>query len=66
MTVLIAGHSGSNALKSGATVKQSLSASSVTVARGLYDAAALNVVDTDLAVANIKTGVTIFGVLGTL
>lgn len=66
MTVLISGHSGSNALKSGATVKQALSAASITVSKGLYDAAALNVVDADLVAANIKTGVTIFGIAGSL
>ncbi len=66
MTVLVAGNSGVNILKSGATKKQSLSDANSTVNKGLYDAALLEIVDPDLVVGNIKNGVTIFGKLGTL
>jgi hypothetical protein len=36
-----------------------------TVAAGYYEATTLSAIDTDLAVGNIKSGVTIFGFLGT-
>ncbi|MDD5463514.1 MAG: hypothetical protein PHG00_18215 [Methylococcales bacterium] len=45
---------------------QTLSAASETVSAGYYDAATLSAVDADLAVGNIKSGTTIFGILGTL
>lgn len=44
---------------------QTLSVLSDTVAAGYYDATTLSTVDSDLAVGNIKVGVTIFGKLGT-
>lgn len=66
MTELLAGHGGVNALKAGATIKQTLSSASVNVAKGLYDATTLPAVDADLVAANINTGITIFGIAGTL
>lgn len=45
---------------------RTLSAASETVSAGYYDASTLSAVDTDLAVGNIKSGTTIFGILGTL
>ena len=50
----------------GVQVKQALSAANETVNKGVFEATTLSAVDADLAVANIKSGVTIFGVLGTL
>lgn len=47
-------------------VKQNLSAANSTVNKGVYDATLLETVDGDLAVGNIKTGVTIFGKAGTV
>ena len=44
---------------------QTLSAANETVAAGYYAATTLSAVDSDLAVGNIKSGVTIFGFLGT-
>jgi hypothetical protein len=44
---------------------QTLSAAAETVAEGYYEATTLSTVDADLAVANIKTGVVIFGKTGT-
>ncbi len=49
----------------GVQVKQALAAASETVDEGVYDATTLSTVDADLAVGNIKDGVTIFGKLGT-
>lgn len=44
---------------------KTLSALSKTVAEGFYAATTLDTVDADLAAANIKTGVDLFGVTGT-
>lgn len=44
---------------------QTLSAANDTVAEGYYQATTLHEVDADLAVGNIKTGVTVFGLTGT-
>ncbi len=44
---------------------QTLDSASEVVAQGFYAATTLSAVDSDLAVANIKNGVTIFGKLGT-
>ncbi len=44
---------------------QTLSAANDTVAQGFYAATTLSAVDTDLAAANIKDDVTIFGKIGT-
>ncbi|MFC1910458.1 hypothetical protein ACFLXC_04120 [Chloroflexota bacterium] len=49
----------------GVQVKQTLSAASETVNKGVYHATTLSAVDADLAVGNISDGVTIFGFLGT-
>jgi len=46
--------------KGGQVLKQSLSAASETVSAGIYDATTLSTVDADLAVGNIKSGITIF------
>jgi hypothetical protein len=43
---------------------QTLSAANDTVAAGLYEATTLRAVDADLATANIKSGITIFGIAG--
>lgn len=51
--------------KQGIVEKESLSPASETVAKGIYDATTLSTVDTDLAAANIKSAVTIFGKEGT-
>ena len=50
----------------GVQVKQALSADSETVNKGIYLPTTLSAVDADLAVGNIKLGVTIFGFVGTL
>ena len=50
----------------GVQVKQALSAANSTVNKGVYNATLLETVDADLAVANIKSGVTIFGKVGTV
>ncbi len=47
------------------TGTKTLSVDNDTVAAGYYAATTLSAVDTDLAVGNIKNGVTIFGKLGT-
>jgi hypothetical protein len=52
--------------KNGVQVKQTLSDANETVNKGVYAATTLSAVDADLAAANIKSGVTIFGKLGTL
>jgi hypothetical protein len=45
-------------------VTKKLSATSDTVEQGFYAATTLHAVDADLATANIKAGVTIFGIEG--
>ena len=50
----------------GTMASQTLSAASATVAAGYYATTTLTAVDPDLTAANIKTNVTIFGVVGTL
>ncbi|MBA7494201.1 hypothetical protein ES702_04774 [subsurface metagenome] len=45
---------------------QTLSPDSETVPAGYYEATTLSAVDADLAAANIKNGITIFGIVGTL
>ena len=52
--------------KNGVQVKQTLSDANETVNKGVYAATTLSAVDADLAVGNIKSGVTIFGKLGTV
>ncbi len=49
----------------GVQTKRTLIDSSDTVNQGVYDATTLHAIDADLAVGNIKNGVTIFGFLGT-
>lgn len=44
--------------------KTTLNAVNETVARGIYDATTLSTVDADLATANIKNGITLFGFAG--
>ncbi len=51
---------------SGSMPTQTLSAANDTVSAGYYAATTLSAVDADLAAGNIKDGVTIFGVAGTL
>jgi hypothetical protein len=51
-------------VRTGTLPTQTLSATSTTVNAGYYAAITLNVVDSDLAPGNIKSGTTIFGVLG--
>ncbi len=46
--------------------KQTISDANDTVNQGVYDATTLHAVDADLAAGNIKSGITIFGILGTL
>jgi hypothetical protein len=46
-------------------VTRTLSAANETVDAGYYAATTLSAVDADLAVGNIKSGITIFGFLGT-
>lgn len=46
--------------------KASLDPSTITVNAGYYSSTTLAAVDTDLAAGNIKSGVTIFGIAGTL
>jgi hypothetical protein len=55
----------SSTLTAGSLATRSLSASSPSFLAGYYDANDLNTVDTNLAPANIVSGTTIFGVLGT-
>ena len=54
------------ALVTGTVATKTLSATSTAVAAGYYAGTTLDAVDTDLAAGNIKSGVTIFGVTGTL
>jgi Protein of unknown function (DUF1566) len=56
----------SSATKLTGTGTKTLSADSNTVSEGYYEETTLSKVDTDLVAANIKYGVTIFGVTGTL
>ncbi|MDQ6996814.1 MAG: hypothetical protein Q9M82_05050, partial [Mariprofundus sp.] len=51
-------------LQTGTLSTQSLSPANDTVAAGIYTATTLSAVDADLATGNIKSGVTIFGVVG--
>lgn len=48
----------------GVQVKQSLSDANETVNKGVYDPTTLSTVDADLAIGNIKSGITIFGFAG--
>ena len=57
-------YAGSSALLTGSGT-QTLNAANENVAAGYYAATTLSAVDGDLAVGNIKDGVTIFGFLGT-
>lgn len=54
-----------NGAKITGTGTKTLNAANETVAEGYYAATTLSAVDADLAVGNIKSGVTIFGFLGT-
>ena len=58
-------YAGGGARKTGTGTK-TLNPANETVAAGYYAATTLSAVDGDLAAANIKDGVTIFGFLGTL
>ncbi len=49
---------------SGVQVKQALDAANEDVDKGVYDATTLSAVDAELATANIKNGITIFGFAG--
>ena len=53
-------------LVTGTITTQTLSDANATVNAGYYSATTLDAVDADLTAANIKSGVTIFGVAGTL
>lgn len=53
-----------NGAKVTGTGTKTLSVANDTVAAGYYAATTLSAVDTDLATANIKSGVTIFGIAG--
>jgi len=48
----------------GVQVKQTLNAANETVSKGVYNATTLSTVDAELATANIKNGITIFGFAG--
>ncbi len=48
------------------TLKQALNPANETVARGIYNATTLSTVDGDLATANIKNGITLFGFAGSV
>ena len=68
ITDVLAGKTFSNTGATGLTgtiPTQTLSASSTTVGAGYYAATDLATVDPDLAVGNIKSGTTVFGLLGT-
>ena len=54
-----------NLAEAGAMPTRTFSPANDTVAAGYYNATTLTAVDADLAAANIKSGVTIFGILGT-
>ncbi|MDD5011978.1 MAG: DUF1566 domain-containing protein, partial [Phycisphaerae bacterium] len=65
-TAISRGAGTGESLLTGIMPNLTLSASTVAVPAGYYGAGdALNVVDTDLAAGNIKSGTTIFGILGT-
>ena len=65
-TALLRGAGTGESAVTGTMANLTLSASTVAVPAGYYGAGdALNVVDTDLAAGNIKSGTTIFGILGT-
>ena len=51
-------------VQTGTIATQTLSADNDTVAAGYYAATTLSAVDADLATANVKSGVTVFGVAG--
>ncbi len=55
---------GITTLLNGNTVKQALDPANETVARGIYNPTTLSAVDGDLATANIKNGITLFGFAG--
>ncbi len=55
---------GITTLLNGETVKQTLNPANETVGRGIYAATTLSAVDAELASANIKNGITIFGFAG--
>ena len=63
MTVSINGRYSHN-YKDGVLVKETLNPANETVARGHYAATTLSAVDADLATANIKNGITLFGFAG--
>jgi len=65
MAVIINGV-GITTLLNGDTVKHVLSAANEIMAKGIYNATTLSAVDADLAPANIKDSITIFGFLGTV
>ena len=65
MTVSINGIDKQGVALNGVQVLQTLSTANDTVSKGVYAATTLSAVDTDLAVGNIKSGVTIFGKAGT-
>jgi hypothetical protein len=56
----------SGGLSTGSLATQYLSPSSSTVSAGYYDVNNLATIDSDLVAANIKSGTTVFGVLGTM
>jgi len=65
-TAISRGAGTGESLLTGTMPNLTLSAATVAVPAGYYGAGdALNVVDTDLAAGNIKSGTTIFGILGT-
>lgn len=59
-------HADSDALLTGTLPTKTLSPANDTVEAGHYAATTLSAVDSDLATGNIKSGVTIFGKLGTV
>lgn len=59
-------YSSASGASTGTIATQSLSAANSTVNAGYYTATTLAAVDSDLATGNIRSGVTIFGVDGTL
>lgn len=58
-------YAGDTTLKTGTLATVALDPANDTVGAGYYAATTLHAVDADLAVGNIKSGVTIFGFLGT-
>jgi len=65
MPIFTQGQDNQSLYVSGVQAKQAISAANETVSEGVYDATTLSTVDSDLAVGNIKEGVTIFGFAGT-